>query len=101
MPSHFKCIFIDTEGTFRPERIEQIKRARETNSSLQNILVKKVSTTFELENCLEIIDKKLQSDCTIKLIIIDSIMSLYRVEYSGPAKLSQRQQQLNIFMFKS
>ena len=100
LPSRFKCMFIDTEGTFRPERIQEISRTRETDNSLQNILVKKVSTTFELENCLEIIDNKLQPDHLIKLIIIDSIMNLHRVEYSAPAKLSQRQQRLNTFMFK-
>jgi DNA repair protein RadA len=100
LPSHFKCIYLDTEGTFRPERIKQIATARNTNTTIQNIFVAKVSTTFELEKCIDSIDKKIRLDSTIKLIIIDSMTNLFRVEYSGPTKLSQRQQQLNKYMYK-
>ena len=99
-PQCYKCIYLDTEGTFRPERIKQIAAARNTNTTLQNIFISKVSTTLELENCINSIDKKIQLDPTIKLIVIDSMVNLYRVEYPGPAKLSQRQQQLNKYMSK-
>jgi DNA repair protein RadA len=98
LPPHFKCIYIDTEGTFRPERIKQIATARKTNISLQNIFVRKVSTIIELENCIDNIDKKIESDPSIKIIIIDCMVNLYKVEYSGSAKLLQRQQQLNKYM---
>ncbi len=100
LPSHFKCIYLDTEGTFRPERIKQIAATKNINTALKNILVRKVSTTFELEKCIDSIDKNIQLDPTIKLIIIDSMVNLYRVEYPGPAKLPQRQQQLTNYMHK-
>jgi DNA repair protein RadA len=100
LPFPFKCLYIDTEGTFRPERITQIAETRKINISLQNILVSKVFSTIELENCIDSIDKVIQSDPTIKLVIIDSMTNLYRVEYPGPAKLSQRQQQLTQYIHK-
>lgn len=100
LPSHFKCIYIDTEGSFRKERIVQIAKSRKINVSLENIFVSQVSTTRELENCIDGIDEFVQSDPTIKLIIIDSMTNLYRVEYLGRAKLPQRQQQLMKYMYK-
>jgi DNA repair protein RadA len=100
LSSHFKCLYIDTEGTFRPERIIQIAEARKINISLQNIFVSKVFSTIELEKSIDNIDKLIQSDPAIKLVIIDSMTNLYKVEYCGPAKLSQRQQQLNKYMHK-
>jgi RecA/RadA recombinase len=45
LPSEFKAIYIDTEGTFRPERIESIAKARGLDPSkiLQNVQVAKPS----------------------------------------------------------
>jgi DNA repair protein RadA len=100
LPSPFKSVYIDTEGTFRKERIIQIAKARKINISLQNILVSQVLTTSKLEKCIDGIDELVQSDPTIKLIIIDSMTNLYRVEYLGRANLSQRQQQLMKYMYK-
>lgn len=100
LPSPFKSVYIDTEGTFRQERIEQIAKARKINISLKNILVSQVLATSKLENCIDSIDELVQLDPTIKLIIVDSMTNLYRVEYSGPAKLLQRQQQLMRYMYK-
>jgi len=92
------AIFIDSEGTFRPERIKQIAAAkgldqqkvlkniytaRAFNSDHQMLLVEKVS---EL-----IAEKKLP----IKLVIIDSLTSHFRSEFSGRGMLADRQQKLN------
>ncbi|MGB9169467.1 MAG: hypothetical protein WCB31_11125 [Nitrososphaeraceae archaeon] len=100
LPSNFKCIFIDTEGTFRLERIQEISRARKVNALLENIFVSRAYTTTELENCMDNTEKKIDSDPVIKLLIIDSMTNLYRIEYSGAARLSQRQHQFTKYMYK-
>jgi RecA/RadA recombinase len=43
LPSNYKVIYIDTEGSFRPERIKEIANARGLGSKqiLQRILVTK------------------------------------------------------------
>ncbi len=103
LPSNFKCIFIDTEGTFRSERIQEISRARKLNTPLENIVFSRALTTTELENRVDNLEEKIDSDPSIRLLIIDSMTNLYRVEYSGSARLSHRQQQLmkNIYKIKN
>jgi DNA repair protein RadA len=45
------AIYVDTEGTFRPERLDQIVRARELEPShtLKNVAVCKVYNSSHLE----------------------------------------------------
>ena len=91
-----RCIFIDTESTFRPERISQIAEvsgldpkkvlkniytARAFNSDHQVVLAEKAKDIIKEKN--------------IKLIIIDSLMSHFRSDYSGRGELAPRQQKLN------
>jgi DNA repair protein RadA len=92
------CVFIDSEGTFRPERIrhiatalgldpqealKKIYAARAFNSDHQMLLTEKIP---ELIN-----EKKLP----IKLVIVDSLTSHFRAEFSGRGQLADRQQKLN------
>ncbi|NYZ76702.1 DNA repair and recombination protein RadA [Candidatus Micrarchaeota archaeon] len=89
-------IFIDTEHTFRPDRIiqlaeaqgldpnEVLKRmhvARAENSDHQMILVERAEDLIKEHN--------------IKLIIVDSLTSQFRADYMGRAALGERQQKLN------
>jgi DNA repair protein RadA len=76
LPPNFKTIFIDTEGTFRSERIQQISKARQMNVSLDNIFYSRASIISELEICIDSIEKKIGSDTSIKLLIIDSMTNL-------------------------
>jgi len=92
---------IDTENTFRPERITQMAEgigldpeevlknihvARAYNSNHQILLVEKVS---ELANSL------ISSEKPVKLLIIDSVTAHFRAEYVGRGTLADRQQKLN------
>ncbi|MBI2583495.1 MAG: DNA repair and recombination protein RadA [Candidatus Aenigmarchaeota archaeon] len=91
-----KCLFIDTEGTFRPERIQQIaeKRGLDTQKVLKNIFVARAFNSDHqsvlVEKAKEVIQKE-----NIKLVIVDSITSLFRSEFSGRGELAPRQQKLN------
>ena len=88
--------YIDTEDTFRPERITQMARglgldpdavlsrihvARAYNSAHQILLVDEI--------------KRLSRGMNVKLIIVDSLTSHFRAEYVGRGMLAQRQQKLN------
>ena len=95
------AIYIDTEGTFRPERIEEIARARGLDSShvLKSIAVCKVYNSSHLELIVKDLGKYI-NDFKAKLVIIDSIISLHRAEIAGRGTLADRQQRLNNILHK-
>ncbi len=89
-------LFIDTEGTFRPERIKSISEASglDVNRTLENIIYVRAKTTEQQILTLERADKLIQEK-NIKLIIVDSLTSLFRSEFIGRGALGERQQKLN------
>lgn len=94
-------LFIDTEGTFRPERIEAVAKAAGLDSKkiLDNIFVSRVMTTDQQILTAERADK-LVREKNVKLIIVDSLMSLFRSEFMGRGALNERQQKLNQHIHK-
>ena len=93
------AFFIDTENTFRPERIiqmaeayeldadkilEKIHVARAYNSSHQMLLVEKVN--------------ELSREMPARLLVVDSLTAHFRAEYIGRGALADRQQKLNKHM---
>ena len=93
--------FIDTEGTFMPERIYQIASAREMDPQTvaNNILVARAYNSSH--QCL-LIDRlfTLVPENNIKLVVIDSMISHFRGEYIGRENLADRQQKLNQYLHK-
>jgi DNA repair protein RadA len=91
-----KVLYIDTEGTFRPERITQIARTRDipTDNMLKNIFV---ARAFNSDHQILIVQKldQMIKEKDIKLVIVDSIISHFRAEYLGRESLPMRQQRLN------
>jgi len=91
-----KVLFIDSESTFRPERIIQIAEAQglDPQEVLKNILVAKAENSDHqlilVEKAGNVIEKE-----NIKLIIVDSLTSHFRADYAGRGALSERQQKLN------
>src|SRR5437773_8138902 len=94
-------IYIDTEGTFRPERVEQIARARGLDHKyvLKSVAVCKVYNSSHLELIVKDLGKYV-NDFNAKLIIIDGIISLHRAEFAGRGTLADRQQRLNGMLHK-
>ncbi|KUO39835.1 MAG: DNA repair and recombination protein RadA [Candidatus Hadarchaeum yellowstonense] len=91
-----KAIFIDTENTFRPERIrdmslgvgldpvkvlQNIYYVRSYNTDQQILIAEKAEEVVEREN--------------IRLIVVDSITAQFRAEFTGRETLALRQQKLN------
>jgi DNA repair protein RadA len=94
-------IFIDTENTFRPERIHQIAEARGLDSEeiMKKVFVCKLVNSAQLEALIRSLGKYIE-EYKAKLVIVDSIISLHRAEYTGRETLAERQQRLNVILHK-
>ena len=95
-----KCVFIDTEGTFRPARIRQIAEGIGANPEkvLKNILVARAFNSDHQILLLDRISEMIKEGEPIKLMIIDSLTAHFRAEYSGRGQLADRQQKLNRYI---
>ena len=95
------ALYIDTESTFRPERIAQIAKGHDLDveNILNNIHVAKIYNASHLELIVRAMGGLIQQN-NIKLVIVDSIISLHRAEFLGRGSLSERQQKLNAIMHR-
>jgi DNA repair protein RadA len=94
-----KAIYVDTENTFRPERIVSIAQARalDPQKALENVIVAKAYNSAHQELIIDEAGSVIE-DNNARLIIVDSAVAHYRAEFIGRATLSDRQQRLNRFM---
>jgi DNA repair protein RadA len=92
-------IYIDTENTFRPERISEIARGRGLDSGtvLDGIVVAKAFNSSHQELIVGELGSQVRN-WGAKLVIVDSAVAHYRAEFLGRGTLSERQQRLNRFM---
>ena len=92
-----ECVFIDTENTFRPERVEQIADAfgLDREEVLRKIHIARAFNSSHQILMAEKINELIQSGCNVRLVIVDSLMSHFRAEYVGRESLAVRQQKLN------
>ncbi len=91
-----KVAFIDTESTFRPERIKQLAEAKglDPQQVLENIFVMRVENSDHQILIVEKLENLLKKE-PIRLIVIDSLTSQFRADYAGRGSLGERQQKLN------
>ena len=74
-----KVLFLDTTGGFRPERILEIQKKSDSNINfLNNIIVSRVTNTFEQINSIKNFEEQIFS-----LIVIDNITDLFSYEYKN------------------
>jgi len=94
-----KALYIDTENTFRPERIVSIALSRnlDPDKALENIIIAKAYNSAHQELIVEQTGPIIDTN-KVKLLIVDSAVAHYRAEFLGRATLSDRQQRLNKFM---
>lgn len=92
-----QCVFIDTENTFRPERIERIANGFELEHEevLRNIHIARAFNSSHQILMAEKVNELIQQGNNIKLVIVDSLMAHFRAEYVGRESLAVRQQKLN------
>lgn len=91
-----KAFYIDTEGTFRWERIEAMARGvgLDPDEVMENIFVERV---YNSDHQMAVVDElfKIVPEQNIKLIVVDSVTGHFRAEYPGREHLAERQQKLN------
>jgi len=92
-------LMIDTENTFRPERIYQIAEAQglDPQEALSKV---HVARAFNSHHQMLLMDKakQLAKEFPVKLLIVDSLTAHFRAEYIGRGALADRQQKLNRHM---
>jgi len=94
-----RAVYIDTENTFRPERIMNMAVGLELDPEavLKNILVARSYNTDQqlliAEKAEELIEKD-EVEKGVRLMVIDSLTSHFRAEFVGRGTLADRQQKL-------
>ncbi|MFA5365488.1 MAG: DNA repair and recombination protein RadA [Candidatus Bathyarchaeia archaeon] len=90
------ALYIDTENTFRTERIFQMAKnvGLDPNEAVKNIIFAEAYTSDHQMFLLENADTTIKEN-NIRLIIVDSLTSHFRSEYLGREMLAERQQKLN------
>ena len=92
-----KVAYIDTENTFRPDRLRPIaaRYNLDADAILQNVVYARAFTSEHQMELLDLVAAQFYSEPGVfKILIIDSIIGLFRVDYSGRGELSERQQKL-------
>jgi DNA repair protein RadA len=94
-----EAAFIDTEDTFRPERIAQIAEAKGLDPMEALKKVHRVHA-FNSNHQMLLVDKavELAKERPIRLLVVDSLTAHFRAEFAGRGTLAERQQLLNRHM---
>ncbi|HII15349.1 MAG TPA: DNA repair and recombination protein RadA [Nanoarchaeota archaeon] len=95
------AVWVDTESTFRPERIIQISNALglDPMEMLRNIKsVRAFNSDHQMIIAEKIEDLITKDNLPVKLVIIDSLTAHFRAEFVGRGTLADRQQKLNKHM---
>ncbi|MCS7104694.1 MAG: DNA repair and recombination protein RadA [Thermofilaceae archaeon] len=91
-----RALYVDTEGTFRPERVVSMARYRglDPEKTLENIIY---ARAYNSDHQMLLIDeaKHLIEEEGVKIILVDSLITHFRAEYPGRENLAARQQKLN------
>ena len=94
------AVYIDTENTFRPERIVQFAKGAglDPDQVLGNV---KVARAFNSDHQMLLTEKVadlVKEGLKVKLVVIDSLTAHFRAEFVGRGTLAERQQKLNKHM---
>ena len=82
-----KILFLDTTGEFRPERMLEIIKSQNLNSSLlDNVFVGRITNTAEQIQFLS----KLTQMNNFSLVVIDNVSDLFSFEYSKKEQILEK-----------
>uniref|UniRef100_H3GER8 DNA repair protein RAD51 homolog n=1 Tax=Phytophthora ramorum TaxID=164328 RepID=H3GER8_PHYRM len=94
-----KALFIDTEGTFRPQRLQAIaeRYGLDGDSVLDNVAF---ARAYNSEHQMQLLVQAsaMMAESRFALVIVDSATALFRTDYSGRGELAARQQELAKFL---
>jgi DNA repair protein RadA len=94
-----KCFYVDTEGTFSPARLRTIARMRglDPDEAVEGVLVAEPLNVDDLEDIIRV-ELVRHIEQGVKLVVVDSVIALYRAEFRGIEKLAARQQRINYLL---
>lgn len=94
-----KCLYIDTEGTFRPERLLAVAERYKLSGSdvLDNVAYARAHNS-DHQSQLLLQASAMMAESRYSLLIVDSATALYRTDYSGRGELASRQMHLGRFL---
>lgn len=76
-----RILFIDTVGTFRPERVSEIAGARKNSTVLNKIMFVRALSVYDQIHAISLI-----SDFNPRLVIVDTATALFSDEFRGPTR---------------
>ena len=91
------AIYVDTEGTFRPERLVDMAEAKgmDTAKVLKNVVwARAYNSDHQILLCNQAMEMAPEKNA--QLLVVDSVTSHFRAEYTGRGTLAARQQKLSI-----
>jgi DNA repair protein RadA len=94
------AVFIDTENTFRPERIIELAKGAglDPDVVLANIKVARAYNSDHQMLLAEKVTDLIKQGLNVKVVIVDSLTAHFRAEFIGRGTLAERQQKLNKHM---
>ncbi|XP_059610522.1 DNA repair protein RAD51 homolog A [Phlebotomus argentipes] len=94
-----KCLYIDTEGTFRPDRLLSVAERYKLNGNevLDNVAF---ARAYNSDHQMSLLTQAaaMMIESRYALLIVDSATALYRTDYQGRGELCNRQTHLAQFM---
>lgn len=93
------ALYIDTEGTFRPERLVAVAERYKLDPQdvLANVACARAFNTDHQQQLL-LQASAMMAENRFALIVVDSVTALYRTDYSGRNELAARQMHLGKFL---
>ena len=94
-----RALYIDTEGSFRPEKLKLIAErfGMDAQDVLDNVAF---ARAFNSEHQMELLSaaSAMMSDSRYVLMVVDSATALFRTDFTGRGELAERQQKLAQFL---
>jgi len=95
----WRSVYVDTESTFRPERVEQIARARgiDAEAALASIYSVRAKDVQAQTAVL----RKMAEDPRVspaKLVVVDTVTKNFTLEYPGRDRMARRQGALGAYL---
>jgi len=90
-------VWIDSEGTLRPEFIQKLAIAKglDPEQALKNFRGVRAFNSDHQMLLVDKIEELIKQGLNVKLVIVDSLTSHFRSEYVGRGTLADRQQKIN------
>ena len=92
-------LFIDTEGSFRPERVVEMARARGWDAAgiLDRIVYVRTDSVSEQMEAVRMMQAR-EATAGVALVVVDTLTRNFSLEFPGRSNLQSRQAALNVHL---